>query len=431
MKHVPQNGYYFTSEDTYEYNNTFSKYYNEKNKCASCVNCMCSESNYIRTITFIVTEECNLNCSYCYEVCKTKRRMSKEVARAGVDMLFDSEKINHYFSLEETKGYIIEFFGGEPFLEPELIEYIIEYFLQKAYLCHKDIFKYSMFSTTTNGTTYFNPKVQDVVKRYINKFSIGITIDGNKELHDTCRRTHDNEPTYDLVEKAVKAHNQLRTDTNDTKLTLAPANITYLYDALINLWESVGVQIVFANCVFEKGWEDKHAEILYDQLVKIADYLLTNENYKKYHTTLFDETIGKPVDETFLNKNFCGGNGNMLAITPDGNLYPCSRFAPYSLANQKGLIIGNVFDGIDKVNENLSALKAVTMRTQSTNECLNCNIASGCAICTGYNYDEFGTPNRRATYICDMHKARVRANAYYYNKLYKELKLDQTFEMCR
>ena len=53
----------------------------------------------------------------------------------------------------------------------------------------------------------------------------------------------------------------------------------------------------------------------------------------------------------------------------------------------------------------------------------------GCAWCSAYNYEEFGTPNKRATYICDMHKAISMANVYYWNKLYKYLGIDKTFEM--
>ena len=50
-------------------------------------------------------------------------------------------------------------------------------------------------------------------------------------------------------------------------------------------------------------------------------------------------------------------------------------------------------------------------------------------IGTANNYAEFGTPNKRATYICPMHKARVAANAYYWNKLYRNLGLDNRFKL--
>jgi uncharacterized protein len=65
-------------------------------------------------------------------------------------------------------------------------------------------------------------------------------------------------------------------------------------------------------------------------------------------------------------------------------------------------------------------MAAVTRRSQSTDECFACPIASGCSWCSAYNYQCTGTPDKRVTYICPMHKARVLANAYYWNNLYRK-----------
>ncbi len=72
-------------------------------------------------------------------------------------------------------------------------------------------------------------------------------------------------------------------------------------------------------------------------------------------------------------------------------------------------------------------LKCITRRSQSTDECYNCPVARGCAWCSAYNYDCFGTPDKRTTFHCDMHKARVLANVYFWNNLYRKLKLDKRF----
>jgi hypothetical protein len=55
-------------------------------------------------------------------------------------------------------------------------------------------------------------------------------------------------------------------------------------------------------------------------------------------------------------------------------------------------------------------------------QCLKCEVASGCPFCQGFNYDEAETPTNfsRATYICKMHKARVRANNYYFARLFNK-----------
>ena len=63
---------------------------------------------------------------------------------------------------------------------------------------------------------------------------------------------------------------------------------------------------------------------------------------------------------------------------------------------------------------------------QSPLKCRECEIAKGCGWCQGENYDaaETNTIYQRATAICKMHKARVRANNYYWNKLYRKLELE-------
>ena len=123
--------------------------------------------------------------------------------------------------------------------------------------------------------------------------------------------------------------------------------------------------------------------------------------------------IGKPLSH---NDNWCG-TGKMLSIDAVGNYYPCTRFAGYSLRNKKPIIIGNVNSGID--TNKLRPFLTLDKITQSTAECNECDVATGCAWCQAENYDTAETPTifQRATAICKMHKARVRANNYYWNRL--------------
>ena len=133
------------------------------------------------------------------------------------------------------------------------------------------------------------------------------------------------------------------------------------------------------------------------------------------------------------NGNWCGA-GRMLSVDAAGNFYPCTRFAAYSLRSKKPIIIGNVNDWIDW--NKLRPFLTLDRTTQSPQECIDCEVASGCAWCQGENYDAADTPTiyQRATAICKMHKARVRANNYYWNKLYKKLEkegLREEFEKSK
>ena len=86
-----------------------------------------------REVTFIVTEACNLCCTYCYQHNKSQRVMPFDVAKRCVDVLFEEDARNsEYINFHDAHGIILDFIGGEPFLEIDLIDKIVDYFLDKA-----------------------------------------------------------------------------------------------------------------------------------------------------------------------------------------------------------------------------------------------------------------------------------------------------------
>ncbi len=382
-----------------------------------------------KSISLIVTEDCTLRCTYCYEKHKCKKFMSKEVAKKSIDMLFDErEKNDGYITEENSFGLIIDFIGGEPLLAIDVIDYTVDYFKEKAIKLRHPWAEHYMISMTTNGTLYFSDKVQEFIKKNKGKLSMTITVDGNKELHDACRVFPDGSGSYDIVEKAIK-HQLMYDKYANTKLTIAPENVNYLYDAIKNL-KNLGLYGVNGNCVYEEGWKHEHGKILYDQLKKVADYLLTDKLYKDFYFSMFSDSLYK-TNTDIENGNWCGGTGKMLAIDTEGILYPCLRYAPFTLVNERpSMSIGDIYNGIevtDRQKEIVTDLKAITRESQSTPECFNCPISTGCGWCSGYNYDLYGTANKRATFICVTHKARVLANVYFWNKLYQLEKSDDRF----
>jgi len=158
------------------------------------------------------------------------------------------------------------------------------------------------------------------------------------------------------------------------------------------------------------------------QLIELADEIIDNGWYQQYSCSFFNEQLGKPLDCIANNENWCGA-GKMLSIDAHGDFYPCTRFAQYSLRNKKAWIIGNIDDGIDE--NKLRPFLTLDRCTQSPQQCIDCEVAEGCAWCQGENFDAAKTYTifERSTAICEMHKAQVRANNYYWNKLYRVLEL--------
>lgn len=410
------NGKYLTDQDSPNFSDQISTQLRSRESVfglekVTGIRCM--------NISFVVTEACNLNCTYCYETHKTKRVMTKEIAKDAIDFIL-SDKVNNYIDPDRIDSVILDFIGGEPFLNIDVIDYAVEYFRKRTMeLNHRWKDNY-MINISSNGTLYFEPKVQDFINRNLTVLSMGITLDGNKELHDKCRLFYNGEGSYDIAKEATIDWIKKRCGYSNSKITLAPDNVSYLYDAIKNIFD-LGINFAYTNCCYEEGWKPEHAEILYNQMIKLADYIIDNELYKDHLCSLFDESIGTPLMGT---ENWCGGNGDMLAIGTDGKLYPCIRFMDYSLNNQPEQCIGDIYNGIVETPF-LCDLKKIDMITQCQHEdnkkCLDCDIAQGCSLCTAYNYDYYGDPNHKAIHICEMHKARVKANEYYWKKLHSKI----------
>lgn len=375
------------------------------------------QSGMDKNITFIVTKDCQLACKYCYLVGKnTKERMPFEIARQAIDYILEREE---EFRQESV---VWDFIGGEPFLEIDLIDKICDYIKVEMFRRNHHWFNSYRFSFSTNGINYHEAKVQNFIQKNKEHISIGITIDGTEMKHDMNRvyKASDRGSYKDVVRNIPLWLEQF--PNGGTKVTISSADIPYIKESVLHLY-SLGIHEVNINCVFEPVWQQGDELLYEEQLMQLADAIIDGGYYQDYTCSFFTEHIGKPMDCELDNQNWCGA-GMMLAIDAAGNFYPCTRFAQYSLRNKKAWIIGNVRDGIDK--NKLRPFLTLDRCTQSTQECIDCEVASGCAWCQGENYDAADTPTiyQRSTAICKMHKARVHANNYYWNKLFRKLELE-------
>ncbi len=264
--------------------------------------------------TYIANDFAVHNCVYCYQCNKGKRRMSFETAKKFVDYLLDADESNHYINPTISPFIIIDFIGGEPFLEIDLIEKIVNYFNDQCFLRQHPWATRHRFSICSNGVLYFDPRVQEFMHKNRGNISFSVTIDGNKELHDSCRVFPDGSPSYDL---AVAAAQDWMNQGNymGSKITIAPGNVQFLSGALKHMVE-LGYTEINANCVYEEGWELEHAQELYKQMKIFSDYLIENNLYRDIFCSLYQENFFQPKDPRD-NQNWCFGAGTPI-LTTDG-----------------------------------------------------------------------------------------------------------------
>lgn len=367
-------------------------------------------------ITFVVTKDCQLACKYCYLVGKnSEERMPWSVAKTAIDYILSSEH-NAFFAFESI---VFNFIGGEPFLEIDLIEKICDYIVEQLNILDHHWKDGYSFAFTTNGINYDCDKVQNFILKHKEHIYIAITIDGTPRKHDlnriwkSSKGSLKEKGTYNNVIKNIPLWLQ-QFPNAATKVTISSADIPFICESVLHLF-SLGIHTVNINCVFENVWKEGDDHLFENQLRLLADRMIESRLYKDFDCSFFDRRIGHPLDST-SDGNWCGA-GRLLAIDGRGQYYPCHRFAKYSLREKSEIVIGDIYEGI---NRNLiRPFHELRRSLQSTQECIECEVASGCAWCQGENYDcsESGTIFYRSTSICKMHKARVRANNYYWSRI--------------
>ncbi len=363
--------------------------------------------NEAKYITLSITQECNLRCTYCYMNKSNDHKMSIETAMKVVDyILINQEDFN-------TPAVVWEFIGGEPLLEIDLIDQISDYIKLRLYELNHPWFSNYIFFIATNGLLYNTEKVQKYIKKNHQHVSVGMTIDGNKIKHDMSRVKLNGTGSYDDVVKNVPLWLS-QFPNSMTKATFAHMDLPYLCDSIKSLWD-IGIKTIAANVVFEDVWQAGDATIFEDQLKKLADYVIDNELWNDYSVRFFEPTNGFAIKPSDQNKSFCGA-GKMLAVDDQGTFFPCIRFLDFCQNSGKSRDIGNYSAGLNQ--EKIRPFLVRNYKNQSSKECRECDIASGCANCVAndFDYSSCGSIFYRATFICDMHKANTRANKYFWEK---------------
>lgn len=332
-----------------------------------------------RTNTLIVTNDCNLRCEYCYIPGRKKIAMPKETLITAINTLPRAE---------ET---IWEFIGGEPLLEPDLIDCAVN-------LLEKKQEKY-IASITTNGTQFADKEVRRMLERHSRKKSVGLSIDGPKHVHDANR--------CNSFDAAMEYFDWWRKTFpwSATKSTVNQDTLPYLAET-VRFLVSLGLTNIPINIIYEADWTKEDEKIYAQQLAEVSELLISLNN-PKVSVSLFNRVFAEPVRQ---KRNWCGSGESMVAVSPDGNLYPCNRFADLDLP-----ALGTLETGV-----NPDRLYPFKVSHFKIDDCSSCEIMGKCPGCLAYDYMETGTIFKRSNKVCSMHKVLVDANKVFWDKVQKQ-----------
>ena len=337
---------------------------------------------------------------------KMEFRTGKEI----IDFLMENP-----YTVEMADSIMLDFIGGEPLLEMELIDELCDYFILKMYAENHKWFPNYVFTFSTNGLLYGKPIVRKFISKHGDHCSFSVSIDGTKVKHDLTRVKVDGSGSYDDVVKNLPLFMEENYNPA-TKSTFVSDDLSYLKDSIIHLWD-LGFKDVESNLVYEDVWKEGDPEIFEQQLKGLADYMFESGRYETHSVAYFSSTRGLPIGKTDLDVNRCGARYKTLAFDYRGDIYPCIRFLEMCADNKVKRIIGNIRDGVDYAK--LRPMAAATWQSQSPDKCNACDCGTDCGWCLAHNLSESedGSIFERCTYICEMHKANARANKYYWQKL--------------
>ncbi|MBN2536267.1 MAG: 4Fe-4S cluster-binding domain-containing protein [Spirochaetales bacterium] len=353
------------------------------------------------SVSFHVTEDCNLRCRYCYEVNKRKRDLPLEYAKRFIELFIDDPDPigvkDTKWSWIQERGIIIDFIGGDALMRPELCDEIIRYFMFYSHLKDHRWKNRWRVCISTNGTLFGNKAVRDFLYKYRENLSLGVSVDGCPEIHNYNRSNSMNT----ILEYWDFYINLVGRENASTKATLTNESIPYLYESVRYLHEVLGLHYISMNFVFDKQESKTDFDGLSRQFEKLINYVLLHRD--DLYLGLFDkhQRRGYPMNKP--DTTWCG-SGAMPCLDVDGKIYPCFRFVPqnYRQPDIKPFIVGDIWDGFYK-KENFEIIRLQSRGKISCEKCLTCEVETSCAWCIAGAYGETGEFFRQ-TYICEINK---------------------------
>lgn len=325
-----------------------------------------------------VGSRCNMNCSYCYYLEKSQYSSHEQQTVMAPDLL--EELIKQ--TIEANSGPVVSFVwhGGEPTLAG------LDFYRQVVALERKYLPRgWQVWNNLqTNGLL-----LDDEWCRFLrdNHFDVGLSIDGNKMIHDKNRRDRGGEATYNRVKRAAK---KLRSYGIQPDL-LCTVNADTLTDPL-------GVYRALRD--LDTGWIQFIPVVVVQEDGSIDPISVTPEGYGTFLCAVFDEWIrndlGKLDVQRFAETSrvWAGGSagvctmapvcGNVLVAEEDGSIYACDHFVDpeHRRGNLREHRLADVAGSAEQQNFGRSKKESLTA------ECRECPWLSCCS--GGCPKDRFG-----------------------------------------
>ena len=327
-----------------------------------------------RICSLMLTHSCNLHCVYCFEKFKSNRQMSLETART----ILEKEYTDYRGIMAANKRMNVDFMGGEPLLNFELIKSIYDW-------THTlDLPFEIIFSVTTNGTLLDDEK-KEWFASHANEFRLVMSVDGIEFCQTANRGISVDTLPLEFVRDTWPNSYFKQTLTHDT--------LPYYAEGVVALIER-GFRVA-SSLAQGHTWMNGDDEIYRQQLRRLGQYYIDHQEVLPQ--TPFDNLYGQLLDENMAlpPKKICGSGTTIHFYDVDGQLYPCHLFLPMVHGNS------NVHMDIDRIDFS-DDKQFVDVR------CSQCPIVRVCNTCYGFNYINRGDVAKRDMGMCRLYLAEAQ-----------------------
>ncbi len=347
----------------------------------------------VKALCLHIAHDCNLACKYCFasegEYHGDRALMSLEVGKKALDFLVANS--GNRVNLE------VDFFGGEPTLNFDVVKGIVEYGRSLEAPNNKKF----RFTLTTNGVL-----LNDDILEFANKemSNIVLSIDGRKEINDKMRPMRGGQGTYDvIVPKFMKVAESRDQMNYYVRGTFTRNNLDFSEDVkhLADLgFKQISVEPVVAEPTDDYALQEEDLPVLFEEYDKLALDLLDRakrgEPVNFFHF-MIDLTGGPCVAKRLSG---CGSGTEYLAVTPWGDLYPCHQFV-----GNEDFLMGNVYDGVSRSDIRDEFKGCNVYAKEKCRKCFARFYCSGGCAANSYNFH--GNINDAYDLGCELMKKRV------------------------
>ena len=353
-----------------------------------------SVASPIKAMCLHISHDCNLRCKYCFastgDFGEGRKLMDLETAKRAIDFLIERSYGRKFLE--------VDFFGGEPSMNFDVVMQTVEYARSR----EQESGKVFRFTTTTNGI-HLTDEMIDFINREM--YNVVLSIDGRKEVNDRVRVRVDGSGCYDLITKNFKRLVDKRPKDRDwyVRGTYTKYNLDFSEDVmhLHDLgFEQISVEPVMADANEPYAITEadlprifKEYEVLAEKITKLRE----SGKFINFFHFMLDLDQGPCAIKRLRG---CGCGNEYVAITPDGDIYPCHQFV--GIDEYK---MGSLYDGSFNMEMKNDFARA---HVYTKPECKKCWAKFYCSGgCNANNYIYQGDIRAAHKLSCQIQKKRL------------------------